>query len=128
MRLARFSLLFAALAFGGFGGWLLIAPHAISLVGVELTSPSAVAEVRAYYGGLEVGMALFFVLAIRRSSWWMPALTVQAATMGGAAAGRVIGILVDGATGGLILLIAAAEAAGALLGAAALLRLRSRGE
>lgn len=125
MLLARVSLTLSAFAFAAFGTWLLLVPHAISLVGVQLTHPAAVAEIRSFYGGLELGVALFFVLAISRPSWWIPSLVVQSAALGGAAIGRVLGILVDGAGGNLIFALAAAETAGCLLGLIAWLRLRA---
>lgn len=57
MHLARLSLGITAGALAGFGTWLLLRPQALSRVGVELPSPTARAEIGAFYGGLEIGLA-----------------------------------------------------------------------
>lgn len=124
-RLARTSLALTALAFASFGGWLLVDPHAISRLGVELTRPSALTEIRAFYGGLELGIAGFFLLAVGRPGWWVPALVLQSMALGGTAAARGIGIIVDGGIDGLVAALVTAEFAGFLLGIVALLRLRA---
>lgn len=125
--LARVSLMLTALAFGGFGVLFLAWPETISVIGIELTTGAARAEVRTFYGGLELGFALFFAIAAARRSWFVPALIAQVAALGGAAAGRVIGLLIDGTELPLLYLLLAMESAGALVGALALLKLRRAG-
>jgi hypothetical protein len=83
MPLARLSLGLTAAAFGGFGAWLLVKPDALGKVGVEVPTPAARAEIRAFYGGLELGMAAFFAAAAARPTWFEPALILQSATLGG---------------------------------------------
>jgi hypothetical protein len=125
MALARFSLSLAALVFAGFGFWFLVFPGAITLTGIALGSPDAVAEIRAFYGGMELGLAGFFLAAALRPTWFTPGLVAQSAALGGAAAGRTVGIAVDGAGGALIIALTIAETAGCLLGLLALARLRT---
>jgi len=120
MNLPRLSLRLAALAFAGFGVALLVRPALIGTLGIELTSPTAVTEIRAFYGGLELGLALFFALASTREAWLRPALFAQAAVLGGIALARLIGVAIDGGAAPLILLFAALEGAGALVAIAAL--------
>ncbi|WP_169978211.1 DUF4345 family protein [Tautonia rosea] len=120
MRLARISLWLTAIAFGGFGLWLLIQPEGITGLGVELTHPVARAEIRAFYGGLELGLALFFTVAASRPSWFAAGLFAQAAALGGVALGRIIGIVVDGVSDSLFVGLLAAELTGCLIGIVAL--------
>ena len=70
MMLNRLSLSLTSLAFAGFGTWLLVRPETMETVGLALTTPAAYTEVRGFYGGLELGCALFFATrrANRRSS------------------------------------------------------------
>ena len=67
-RIARVSLLLAALGLIAFGAALLVKPSLLGIVGVELGRPSAATEIRAFYGGLELGLAVFFIATSFRSS------------------------------------------------------------
>lgn len=118
-RLPRISILLTALAFGGFGILLLIAPQVLGTVGVEIARPAGAAELRAFYGGLELGIAAFFFLALARPAWHRAALNLQVLGLGGVAIARAIGVLLGGGEG-LIYLLLAAEAGGALVGMLAL--------
>jgi hypothetical protein len=122
-RFARLSLVLGALGLAGFGVALLVRPSLLGVVGVELTGPAASTEIRAFYGGLELGLAAFFLAATRRDAWLRPALFAQAAGLGGIVAARLLGVLIDGSAEPLIFLFAAIEGAGALLGLLALRRL-----
>ena len=123
MTLARISLGITALGFAVFGAWLLVSPTSLVRIGVLLTLPNAVTEIRAFYGGLELGIAAFFFLALRRPAWFAPALVLQALALGGTAAARIFGILAGGTTE-IMLALAAAEAAGCVLAIVALSGLR----
>ncbi len=123
-RLPVISLVFAALAFGGFGVALLIWPELLEAVGVEIVRPAGAVEIRGFYGGLEVGLACFFAMAILRREWHRSALVVQVVTLGGVVLGRVIGNLAGGGGEPLIVALGIAESAGAALGLAALRVLR----
>jgi hypothetical protein len=120
MNLPRLSLRLAALAFAAFGVALLVRPTLLGELGIELGRPAAVTEIRAFYGGLELGLALFFGLASTRDAWLRPALFAQAASLGGLLLARLVGIAIDGSAETLILLFAATEAAGVLFAVAAL--------
>ncbi|HEX8830461.1 MAG TPA: DUF4345 family protein [Longimicrobium sp.] len=122
-RFARVSLILGALGLIGFGAALLVRPSLLAVVGVELTRPAAATEIRAFYGGLELGLAAFFIAATRHSAWLRPALFAQAVALGGIVAARLVGIMVDGSAEPMILGFAAVEGAGALLGFIALRRL-----
>lgn len=107
------SLSLTALSYLGFGLWLLVSPHGLETLGLALTTSAAVTEIRAFYGGLELGCGLFFALAVRRPAWHTPALVLQATSLGGAAAARALGLIVDGTRDGLILGLMTAEAVAA---------------
>jgi hypothetical protein len=116
IRLARASLALAALAFLGFGLLFLLRPESIQSMGVLLESATARTEIRGFYGGLEVGLGLFFFVSLLRVAWFRPALLAQAATLSGIALGRIVGIVVEGSGEVLIWFYASVEIAGALLG------------
>ena len=124
MTLARLSLGLSALAFAVFGALFLVSPTTLGRIGIWLTLPNAVAEIRAFYGGLELGLAAFFVLALQRPAWFAPALMLQALAFGATAAARIFGILFEGGTTEIMLALAAAEVAGCVVAIVALSRLR----
>ena len=123
-RLANASILLTGIAYGGFGLLLLLRPETLGAVGVAITRPAAAVELRGFYGGLELGVAAFFFLALRRPAWHAPALTLQAASLGGAAAGRAFGLVVGGGAEPLILMLLVAETVAAAVGVTALAGLR----
>jgi hypothetical protein len=102
-----------------------VRPELLGMLGVELARPAAVTEIRAFYGGLELGLALFFAVASTRDAWLAPALFAQAASLGGIVLGRLVGMALDGGVEPLILLFAAVEATGAALALVALRGLRA---
>jgi hypothetical protein len=117
---ARASLALTALAFGGFGVWLIVHPQAIGLVGVELPGAAARVEIRAFYGGLELGIAAFFALAAARPGWFRPALFLQAASLGGMGIGRAAGMAIEGEATSMHAMLAVVELIGAAIGVVAL--------
>ena len=123
MTLARLSLGLTALVFAFFGVCFLLAPTSLMRIGIWLTLPNSVAEIRAFYGGLEIGLAAFFFLALARPAWFVPALMLQALALGATAAARLIGIA-GGGTTEVMLALAAAEAIGCVVAIVALSRLR----
>ena len=52
-----------ALGFFGFGLWLLVDPAgALGKIGIAALSPTGTVELRAFYGGMEIGLGLFLGL------------------------------------------------------------------
>lgn len=123
MILARISLIVTGLAFAGFGLWFLYSPQTMATIGVQLHHANAFAEIRAFYGGLEIGLAAFFFVAAGRPHWFEPALLAQVLALGGAAAARSIAIIMGGTTE-IMLGLAAAEAVGCVVGIVALMQVR----
>ena len=126
MSVPRVSLVLAALVFGGSGVGFLVDPVGMgSRLGLALTQPTAVVEIGAVYGGLEVGLAAFLIGCLRHSRWIRTGLALQTFAFGGLALARGIGMLVRGAGGGLMLGLLGLEVGGALLGLVAFRRARA---
>ena len=99
-----------AIGFAGFGLALLIFPNVIGMVGVKELTNSGLVEIRAMYGGLQLGLALFFLLALNRPRWIRPALIIHMCVVGGLALGRIFGLVVTNwAAKPLVYLLLAAE-------------------
>ena len=94
MRLAKFSLLASAIGFAGFGLVLFIAPQLMESAGVGILDPAGRIEIRAFYGGIELGLAMFFIIALR-NNWILPGLTVQIATNGFIVLMRIAALFMD---------------------------------
>jgi hypothetical protein len=99
----------------GLGLVLLPEPFA-NWVGIELTSTSAFADLRAVYGGLSLSVALLFWQGLRNPTWFEPALFLTMASSGGLAAGRIYSIVVSGMPNVLVLAFLATELASFAIG------------
>ena len=87
----------AGLGFLGFGLWFLVDPIGpLAAIGITATGAPAATEFRAFYGGLEVGLGVLMVAAAIRPAWRIPGLWLVIATNGGIAAGRLLGVTIDG--------------------------------
>ncbi|MCB1627370.1 MAG: DUF4345 domain-containing protein [Xanthomonadales bacterium] len=109
--MARLILALSALGLLGFGVWMLIAPQAIlAAIGIALQSEAALTEIRAFYGGLEIGLGLALLFCLRSPGWLRPGLALSALCYGCVALCRAGGMLVDGSGGGFLLGALAFEA------------------
>ncbi len=123
-RLPVLALGLGALGFIGFGLAFLLAPGLLGLVELDASTPSARSDVRAVYGGIELGVGVFLAVCVRRPAWHRAGLTAQALTLGGAALGRVASLAADGLPRPLVLGLGALELLGAVLAVVALRALR----
>lgn len=89
-------------------GWCLFAvvcffgPSAIVRgFGIELARPDGVTEIRAMYGGAQLGLAAFFAYASRDQALHRAGLILIILIMGGFAIARAAGMVIDGSTGPL---------------------------
>jgi hypothetical protein len=95
-----------------------------ALVDIGVTGPTAEADVRAVYGGLQLGCAAFLALSATRESWLRPGLAAQLSLYGGLASSRLLSYGLAGLPSALGLALHAGELAGVLFGALAWLSLR----
>jgi hypothetical protein len=127
MNLSRIALITAASGFAGFGVACLVRPRSVlRRVDVRAHSARGHTELRAMYGGLELGLGAFFAVAAAKREWARPALLAQTLGLGALAAGRLAGILADHPRGALMKILFAAESGTAALGAVALARRREK--
>lgn len=66
---SRIVLVLVGLGFLGFGAWLAVSPQtALEPLGIHATDAGWI-ELRAFYGGLELGLAAFLFMAAWRDDW-----------------------------------------------------------
>jgi hypothetical protein len=78
-----------------FGLWLIVKPAALRGVGVVAENADGRAELRAMYGGFELGIAAFLGLCLLRPDFTEPGLWMQLLALGGVGIGRLIGIAAE---------------------------------
>jgi hypothetical protein len=123
-RFARLVLGLSALAFAGIGAAFLLAPEAMAArVGLSLAGATAANDVRAVYGGLQLGVGACLAWLARRPDSLRAGLTLQLFGFGGLAAARFASLLLDGHPGALGLALHGAELVAIALGIAARARL-----
>ena len=87
-------------------------------------APSALTEIRAFYGGLQVGIGCFLIWCIRQRTLTFAGILLVAFAVGGAGIARVLGMLIDQAPTPFHLTNLAVEVATVALVAAAVSRNR----
>jgi hypothetical protein len=113
-----------ALVWIGFGPAFYFAPEALAgQLDIALTSPTAIADFRAMYGGAPLGIGIFMASGLWRRQWMKPALMVIILCTAGLLLGRLITMAQPGGVGTIIYFFAALEA-GAIVGSAWLYRLQ----
>lgn len=93
-------LLLCGLGFLGFGLWLLTDPAALERVGIAATSKIGQVELRAFYGGMELGLGVFLLLCAARPGWQVAGLWLVLLANGGAGLARLLAIGLAGASFG----------------------------
>ncbi len=117
MAFGRFSLLLSAVLFGALGATFLFWPVSLARIAdIRLVSATARVDIQSTYGGLNIGLAIFFTLCSRRDAFVRPGLIAQVLTLGGLALGRSFGLLTDDRPRLLTFVVLAAEVAGCALG------------
>ena len=100
MTLPRVVLWFSAVLFLPFGLWGLVDPVQVTgLTQVQLPTPTALADGRAMYGGMVLGLGLVFAFCASRPSMLRAGLWALLLTIGCVFLGRLAGVLIDGASG-----------------------------
>lgn len=117
MRFARVILALSAIPFALIGVAFTLFPVEMgAVVGVSLADATAIADVRAVYGGLQLGCALFLGLAAANTEWTRAGLAAQLALYGGLALARVYSYAAAGMPSALGLALHAGEIAGLVFG------------
>jgi hypothetical protein len=101
----------------------LFAPGLVHFVDISAETPTARSDVRALFGGLELGIAAALALCARRPEWHRVGLLLQAFAFGGLALGRLTSLLLDGMPRMISVVLLAAELLGVVV---ALIALRAR--
>jgi hypothetical protein len=128
VNLTKLSLGITAAVSAGFGIGCLIAPkQMLKKIDVKPTSGTGKAELRAMYGGFELGLAAFFAYCAVNDNMAEAGLLAQTLSLGGLALGRLGGIVADRPKP-IMYPLFAAEAGAAVLGAAALKKLHDERE
>jgi hypothetical protein len=97
MLFARVVLLIQLLALAGLGLAYFVNPHEMAnLSGMLLMSAAAATDVRAFYGGLQIGLAAFIGLSLSRLDLMRAALTLLVLLYSSMALARVGGLWLDG--------------------------------
>ena len=97
MPYARIFLVVQLLMLAGFGAAYFLWPQEMGAVsGMLLMESSAVTDVRAQYGALPVGLAVFLALAVWRQELTRPALILLVVLYASLALGRIAGLWLDG--------------------------------
>lgn len=116
MTFPRAVLVLTGIAFLGFGLVFMLNPvGTIERVGIRVDLPQSIIEIRAMYGGLELGLGTFFLVASARERWIRAGLGAAMLSLGGLAIGRAVGMLAAGEADSLMLLLMVLETTGAIL-------------
>lgn len=108
--LPQIVLWISALGFGYFGVVFLLDPAGYaSKVDLVAATPSARAEVRAMYGGLELALAVFLATCAQRPEWWRLGLLLSAVAFLGLGTGRAVGLAIEGVAPPLMRVLLASE-------------------
>lgn len=89
-------LVVAAIMFGGFGAMLVLDPTWLDRwLEIRAGGVEGKTELRAFYGGMEIGLAVFLLLCAARAAWRGIGCVALGLLCGGTAAGRIYGFVVD---------------------------------
>ena len=124
MKLPSILLWVNAACFLIFGAAFLIAPSAMArlLTGITPTAPNVLIDIRATYGGMALGIGLFFAFCARQSKTWRIGLIASLLVASGIVFGRLAGIAVDGSPNAAMIALLAGDSLFIVLFAIALRR------
>ena len=95
-RFATVAIFITAASWAGFAIWLGVSPGSLlPAFDIAASTPQMLTEVRAFYGGVEMAIALAMILLWRRGELFA-ALLIGGLPLAGSATGRCVGLIVDG--------------------------------
>jgi len=93
MQLAKIMLSMTAVIWIGYGGWLFFDPTGLRYAGFELSHWSAIVEVQAMYGAVEIMLGVFALLGVLKPERYMhSALLLWVMIYSALVVGRIVGI------------------------------------
>ena len=126
MKFARAYLYFVGAMGVLFGVWYLIAPATwTDPTGFGPLGPNALTDVRATYGGFQIGLGVFTLWTALDAARVRTGILVQLLTIGAIASCRVVGFAIDGSPNGFLISAITTEITFTALALIALVRLRS---
>ncbi|MEL6868962.1 MAG: DUF4345 domain-containing protein [Pseudomonadota bacterium] len=124
MTFAKIVLWLFGLITLAFGAYSLVAPEQLAqLTQYDLRSSGAITEIRAFYGGLELGLAAFWIAGALKPSLLRAALVSMILVWSAVAASRVFGLIIDDSLTSTMIIVLVSEVLGAALAFIALQRL-----
>lgn len=97
MKWGRILLVAVGLAFTPYGFLCLLSPESVAdYTGMTLPNASAKTEVVGMYGGLQIGLGLFFFYLASRKKTVATGLTILIVILGSLALGRAYGLIAYG--------------------------------
>jgi hypothetical protein len=94
------------------------------IVDLTTSTKTGLIELRAFYGGIELGLGAFLALAATRREWYVPGLVAALMSLLGVVGARIYGISVEGAPGPLMFLLLALELGGVFAASWGLVQLK----
>ena len=93
----RIFLALSALVWLPYGIYCFVDPTMLDLAaGLSFASPTGSTEIRAMYGGLQIGIGVLCVAGLWTPAWRSTALRTLLVLVGGLFATRVLGLAIDG--------------------------------
>jgi hypothetical protein len=120
MPIGRIALLLSVAGWAVGAAFLAWPVALVAPVGIELPSAAARTDVRAVYGGLQLGLAAFVAYCATSPERTLVGLAASTACIAGLAAGRLLGGLVEGEWARITVLYLLIEATSAAVAATAL--------
>ena len=121
--LVRLALWIGGLGFLGFGIACFVAPvQVLALADLGVNGAAATAEIRSFYGGLEIGLGAFLLYVSMRPDLRRFGLLLMLAAYGGIGLARITAMLIGSVSTPFLWMALAAELGLALLAAIALRR------
>lgn len=103
MRIDTLALALGGICFLGFGAVMLVSPQAaLTDLGLTIPDGAPTTEIRAVYGGLELGLGALLVAAMHKIQYLRAGLVLGCVAYGSIAGGRAIGMLVDRSSSGFL--------------------------
>ena len=121
----RAVLLALAASFIAFGVAFLLAPQKLAAYAdLSTTSRLGLVELRAFYGGVQIGLGVFLAVAAMRREWQLPGLVCALLSLLGVFGARIYALTAEGWPGAMVLVFLAIELAGVVAAGFGLMKIK----